>query len=83
MKTPHLDNLINDLKAYDRNDMLSEDGRNQLNEYEVIKRALSLGDVVGRSEQLICDTCKSGLIDYPDINRRTCRCGGLGYNVTD
>lgn len=39
-------------------------------------------DVVGRSEQLICDICKSGLIDYPEINRRTCRCGGLGYNVT-
>lgn len=44
---------------------------------------LIIADVVGRSEQLICDTCKSGLIDYPDINRRTCRCGGLGYNVTD
>ncbi len=40
-------------------------------------------DVSGRSKQLICNTCKSGLIDYPDINRRTCRCGGLGYNVTD
>ena len=52
MKTPNLDNLINDLKAYDRNNMLSDDGRNQLNEYEAIKRALSLYDVVYRSEQL-------------------------------
>ena len=54
MKTPHLDNLINDLKAYDRNDMLSDDGRNQLNEYEAIKRALSIANVVGQSEQLPC-----------------------------
>ena len=46
-------------------------------------KLLGIADVVGRSEQLICDTCKSGLIDYPEINRRTCRCGGLGYNVTD
>ena len=45
--------------------------------------ALRIHDVVGQSEQLICDTCKSGLIDYLEINRRTCRCGGLGYNVTD
>ena len=47
MKTPNLDNLINDLKTYDRNDMLSDDGRSQLNEYEAIKRALSLHDVSG------------------------------------
>ena len=40
MKTPHLDNLINDLKAYDRNDMLSDEGINELNEYEAIKRKL-------------------------------------------
>lgn len=46
MKTPYLDNLINDLKAYDRNDMLSDDGRNQLNEYEAIKQALGIGAVV-------------------------------------
>lgn len=42
-----------------------------------------LGAVIMASERLICDTCKSGLIDYPDIYRRTCRCGRLGYNVTD
>ena len=28
-----------------------------------------------------CNNCKSGLIDYPELNRRTCRCGALGYNV--
>ena len=54
MKTPNLDSLINDLKAYDRNNMLSDNGRNQLNEYEAIKRALSLHDVVGQSEQFYC-----------------------------
>jgi hypothetical protein len=69
METPHLDNLINDLKSYDRNDMLSDEGRNQLNEYEAIKQALSLGDVVGQSEQLKplppreCSQC-SVLIDH-------------------
>jgi hypothetical protein len=47
METPHLDNLINDLKTYDRNDMLSDDGRNQLNEYEAIKQELSIADVSG------------------------------------
>ena len=47
------------------------------------EKQLTLTDVVGQSEQLICDTCKSGLIDYPEIPRRTCRCGRLGYNVTD
>jgi hypothetical protein len=50
---------------------------------KAIEKQLALCNVVGRSEQLICDTCKSGLIDYPEINRRTCRCGALGYNVTD
>ena len=58
MKTPHLDNLINDLKSYDRNDMLSDNGRNQLNEYEAIKQALSLGAVSGSlhyDEKLIKD----------------------------
>lgn len=54
-----------------------------LADLEAMNQALRIHDVVGRSEQLICDTCKSGLIDYPDIHRRTCRCGGLGYNVTD
>jgi len=44
---------------------------------------LPIHSVVGQSEQLTCDTCKSGLIDYPEIPRRTCRCGSLGYNVTD
>jgi hypothetical protein len=54
MKTPNLDSVINDLKAYDRNNMLSDNGRNQLNEYEAIKRALSFHDVVGQSEQFYC-----------------------------
>lgn len=31
----------------------------------------------------VCDKCKSGLINYPDLGRRTCRCGAMGYNVTD
>ena len=46
-------------------------------------QALRIHDVVGRRKQLICDNCKSGLINYPEIGRRTCSCGRLGYNVTD
>lgn len=68
MKTPNLDNLINDLKAYDRNDMLSDNGRNQLNEYEAIKRALSIADVVGPSKPFKCEKCGS---DWGEI-RATC-----------
>jgi len=52
METPNLDNLINDLESYDRMDMLSDSGRNQLNEYRKIKQALRIHDVVGQDEQL-------------------------------
>jgi len=63
METPHLDNLINDLKAYDRNDMLSDDGRNQLNEYEAIKQALSLADVSNNEVELVCLDCKNSFTE--------------------
>lgn len=52
METPNLNNLINDLEIYDRMDMISDSGRNQLNEYRAIKRALRIHDIVGQSEQL-------------------------------
>lgn len=53
METPNLDSLINDLETYDRMDMLSDSGRNQLNEYKSVKRAvLRIHDIVGQSEQL-------------------------------
>jgi len=51
--------------------------------FEIEKKQLPIHVVVGRSEQLICDTCKSGLINCPDIYRRTCSCGSLGCNFTD
>ena len=41
MKTPYLDNRINELKYYDKQDMLSDEGRNELNEFEAIKRRLN------------------------------------------
>jgi len=41
------------------------------------------GDTNKRDEKLFCNNCKSGLIDYPDLGRRTCMCGALGYNVTE
>ena len=28
-----------------------------------------------------CERCKSGLINYPEIPRRTCRCGSIGYDI--
>jgi hypothetical protein len=61
METPNLDNLINDLETYDRVDMLSDNGRNQLNEYRKINQALRIQEVVGQSEQLLA---------YTEIERR-------------
>ena len=43
---------------------------------EQVKK-LNIDDV----SKSFCDNCKSGLIDYPEINRRTCQCGALRYNV--
>ena len=48
-----------------------------LKEYQYLVKKLTI-PVVSKS---FCNNCKSGLIDYPEINRRTCRCGALGYNV--
>ncbi len=38
---------------------------------------------VGNKKKRYCTKCKSGLINYPEIGRRTCKCGALGYNVED
>ena len=70
-----------DLNEYHLHDVDREFIIQAMQEYA--DQQLRLYNVVGRSEQLVCDTCKSGLINYPEINRRTCRCGALGYNVTD
>jgi hypothetical protein len=77
METPNLDNLINDLETYDRMDMLSDNGRNQLNEYRKIKQALRIHDVVGRSEQLPCGDCKPMEYDVEGIRYFKCRKCGL------
>jgi len=78
--------LTDDLTAYINEKHTQEECIGFIDGYNAALAKLklfSIPDVVGQSQQLICDTCKSGLIDYPEINRRTCRCGGLGYNVTD
>ena len=33
------------------------------------------------SEIKVCYKCKQPARYWPDLNRRTCSCGGLGYNV--
>lgn len=38
---------------------------------------------VKQENQKICKYCGMGAQDYPEIGRRTCPCGGLGYNVKD
>lgn len=38
---------------------------------------------VSDAKRTFCNNCKSGLIDYHEIGRRTCSCGALGYNVTE
>lgn len=40
-------------------------------------------ELLTNKQESTCNTCKSGLIDYPEIHRRTCRCGKLGYNVEE
>jgi hypothetical protein len=74
---------LRDIKDYSQSKLLNTGYRTAILDAIDLVKKLTIPDVVGRSKQLICDTCKSGLIDYPEINRRTCRCGGLGYNVTD
>lgn len=46
-----------------------------LKDYEKVQLAIP------RVSKSFCNNCKSGLVNYPEINRRTCRCGALGYNV--
>ena len=52
-----------------------------------IREAIEWGQTKGQSlpidnvSKSFCNNCKSGLIVYPEINRRTCQCGALGYNV--
>jgi hypothetical protein len=72
METPNLDNLINDLETYDRMDMLSDNGRNQLNEYRSIKQALRIHDVVGRSEQLVCSCDNPNGFKEMEEGKETC-----------
>jgi hypothetical protein len=72
METPNLDNLINDLETYDRMDMLSDNGRNQLNEYRSIKQALRIHDVVGRSEQFICSCDNPNGFKEMEEGKETC-----------
>ena len=51
---------------------------------EALKNMESSSRIISESEANdVCDTCKSELINYTEINRRTCRCGRMGYNVTD
>jgi len=55
-----------------------------LEQYLALNQGQSLPiDNVSKAKRTFCNNCKSGLIDYPEINRRTCRCGSLGYNVTE
>jgi hypothetical protein len=52
MKTKYLDNKIELLNAIERNNELSDYGREKLIEFNAIKKALTIPVVVGQSEQL-------------------------------
>lgn len=62
------DKVLNLIKQYTPNlkrvqmDLSLENEQLKLSQ-EIVK-LFAIPEVVGRSEQLICDTCKSGLIDY-------------------
>lgn len=46
--------------------------------FEMINEALSLGDVVVRSEQLVCDVCGSdNVIEAPHMGKNCNRCNPL------
>ena len=61
MKTPYLDEMIEELRILRTQNSLTKYAFNLLYELEEIKRALSLGGVVGQSEQLKCEDCKKPL----------------------
>ena len=41
---------------------------------------LSLPDVIN-AKRTFCNNCKQEARDWPDLNRYTCGCGALGYNI--
>ncbi len=45
--------------------------------------SVEYNEVLDTVSKPFCNNCKSGLKNYPEINRRTCSCGALGYNVTE
>lgn len=75
MKTTHLDNEINRLKWLKRKGDLSPIGENTLIEYEAIKQALSIANVVRQSESL-CEVCNNdGVFETSDGFTTNCpRC---------
>ena len=48
---------------------------------EIVKQYEQEQLTIPNVSKSFCNNCKSGLIDYAEINRRTCSCGALGYNV--
>ena len=59
MKTPYLDEMIEELRILRTQNSLTKYAFNLLYELEEIKRALSLGGVVGQSEQLPICQCEN------------------------
>ena len=60
MKTTYLDNEIILLEGYKKDGTISHYQNRKLVEYKQIKQLL-LHNVVGRSEQLVCDICEEPL----------------------
>jgi hypothetical protein len=59
METPYLDAAIKRHEKALEINMLSDGGKEALNEFKAIKQALRIHGIVGRSEQLVCDVCES------------------------
>jgi hypothetical protein len=55
METPKLDQLIKMYKDYDSKNYLTDEEKEQMNEFLAIKQSLSQDAVSGRIEQLKCD----------------------------
>jgi hypothetical protein len=64
MNTPRLDEKINDLEMLNSSDELNDKGKELLNEFKAIKKALNIQSV----SKPLCDVCGSDdVAEYPHV----------------
>ena len=73
METPHLDKEIEWLEWAKKGTNWNSEREKQLAEYKAIKQVLRIHDVVGRSEQLVCDNHKPDLEHFMKYSESICK----------